>query len=34
MPGPNVILTVQLTPAESVITLYECVLGVCVKVAV
>lgn len=32
--GPNVILMVQLTPAESVITLYESVHGVCVKVAV
>lgn len=34
MLGPNVILIVQLKSAESVITLYESVLWVCVKVAV
>lgn len=32
--GPNVILIVQLTPAESVITRYESVLQMYVKVAV
>lgn len=31
---PNVILITRLTPAGSVITLYECLLGVSVQVAV